>query len=104
MTYKTIPAATKAATKRHAWGLLWRQENKADGVKEHLLGTWPAIVTAPNPFQGCGIALFKTRSAAREWANAHYGYIRTREDLRREPHGWKVPIPVKVEIQVRRLE
>lgn len=44
--------------------------------------------------------LFRTRSEAREWIEKEYGYLRTRPDLQAEPHGWKMPIPVRVVIGV----
>src|SRR3990167_3626913 len=70
-----------------AWGVVWRSRNRRDGVSTHLLrwrdGT-PAI--------------FRTRRGARDWIIAEYGYIRTRPDLRAEPHGWRLPIAVRVRI------
>ena len=32
-------------------------------------------------------------------AEAVYGYIREREDLRKEPHGWKMPIAIKMDVK-----
>ena len=40
----------------------------------------------------------KTRREAREWIKKHYGYISERPDLQIEPHGWKMPVPVKVRV------
>ena len=42
--------------------------------------------------------LFKTRHEARAWANEEYGYIKTRLDLRAQPHGWRMPRPVRVRL------
>jgi len=72
------------------WGALWRSENLLDGPVRHLMFAEPWI--AP--------ALFRTREQARDWIRRHYGYLRGRPDLRREPHGWRMPKPVKVTIAV----
>jgi hypothetical protein len=73
------------------WALKWRSECRLDGRTEHLMlfghygqQHWPAV--------------FMTRSAARAFREEKYGYIRRRPDLRREPHGWKLPSIVKVKI------
>lgn len=67
------------------WGALWRSRNRLDGEQTHLLGNYDN-----------GPALFRTRAKAREWIEKHYGYIAKRPDLRAEPHGWLIPIPVRV--------
>lgn len=71
------------------WGLLWRSENRADGKSEHLICN-------------CLPVLFSTRREALAYIKEHYGYIATRPDLRREPHGWKMPLPVRVTIAVKK--
>ena len=45
-------------------------------------------------------ALFRTRAEARAWIEEHYGYIRTRPDLLRHPHYWRLPRPVRVTVTV----
>lgn len=70
------------------WGVLWREINQLDGVTEHLM------------FDQLQPALFRTRQEARDWIEEEYGYIRTRPDLHTEPHGWKMPIPVRVKVGV----
>ncbi len=45
--------------------------------------------------------LFDTRAKARAYIIAKWGYIRTREDLRRPPHNWRLPKPIKVEVILR---
>lgn len=81
------------------WAAQWRSENRIDGRRRHLIGT---IGTEPKqPTDGHGramTALFLTRAECREWIERNFGYIREREDLRSEPHGWSLPVPVKVEI------
>jgi len=69
------------------WGVLWRSNNRLDGVREHL------IYDSRIPL------LFITRREARKFIAERYGYLRARPDLKAEPHGWKMPIPVKVEFQ-----
>lgn len=71
------------------WGGLWRSENKMDGEKTHLL------------LHDCLPVLFRTRREARAFIKERYGYIRKRPDLRAEPFGWKMPIPVRVTVEAR---
>lgn len=66
------------------WGLEWFSENEKDGVTRHLL------------FKSYFPVMFLTRKETREFANKEYGYIKTRKDLRQEPHGWRIPRPVKI--------
>ena len=66
------------------WGAMWQQSNRRDGRQKHLIckdGVPP---------------LFRTRAEAREWIEKSYGCIRTRADLRAEPHGWRMPRAVRV--------
>lgn len=71
------------------WALLWYSRNKLDGVQKHILRD-----------RHCRPVIFKKRWEARDYANREYGYIKTRKDLREEPHGWRMPIPVKIKIEV----
>jgi len=66
------------------WAGLWRSENRLDGKREHLL------------FKDCLPVLARTRQEMREWIELTYGYLRTRPDLKAEPHGWKMPKVIKV--------
>lgn len=70
------------------WCAEWRSKNKLDGVNQHLMTHRYGKVN-----------LFKTRTDCRKWINKEYGYIKTRKDLRCEPHGWRLPVAVKVEIR-----
>jgi hypothetical protein len=71
------------------WAAQWRSRNRLDGYCEHLC------------FEPVGIPkLFTTRAAARAWIKERYGYIAQRPDLRREPHGWMMPRPVRVKISI----
>lgn len=69
-----------------AWALMWRSRNALDGLTEAMLGN------------GKTVMLFQTRSEARIEANIKFGYIKTRPDLRTEPHGWRMPKPIRVKI------
>lgn len=68
----------------HGWGLRDYSKNERDGERVHLL--W----SKGRPL------FFNTREEARAYNREHYGYIRNRPDLQREPHGWTVPKVVKV--------
>ena len=70
------------------WGVLWRS------VSRRAPDSWLI-------FDGAGVALFVTREAAREWINSRYSYIRYRKDLRVEPHCWRMPQAVRVELTAR---
>ena len=70
------------------WGVLWRSENRKDGVTRHLIRD--------------GLPkLFLTKAQAQAWISEKYGYFSERTDLRYEPHGWRMPVPVKVSISWR---
>ena len=45
--------------------------------------------------------VFGTRAEARQWIGQRFGYIRYRQDLRREPHGWRMPKAVRIQVLVR---
>lgn len=68
------------------WGAEWYSNNHLDGETRHLI------------FHLGIPALFKTRREARAYIHKHYGYIKNRPDLRREPHGWRLPRPIRVEV------
>jgi hypothetical protein len=77
--------SSKVMIECYRWGILWRSRNRLNGRCEHLI------------YDGnCEPILKKTRREARALINERYGYIKDRPDLRREPHGWKIPIPIKV--------
>jgi hypothetical protein len=81
-----------------AWAIKWRSKNEIDGEREFLLGIYYSV---PKPeFMGCPKLLFRTRKAAREFIADKFGYIRKRPDLKAEPHGYKMPIPVKVSVEI----
>lgn len=93
---------------REAWGILWRSDNRLDGKREALMG----LLTAPHGdghpvFTPAGAEqptiTFRTKREAKAFIKDRFGYIAERSDLRREPHGWKMPQPVRVRISVTRV-
>lgn len=72
------------------WAIKWRSDNKL----EYIIYYGGSL--------GCP-RLFRTRIEARHYIEEKYGFIRDREDLQIEPHGWKMPIPVKVKIEVKEI-
>lgn len=77
---------------RVRWAIKWRSSNRLDGDSQHIM---------------CGHAglpiVFRTKREAQTYIRRQYGYIARRPDLKAEPHGWKMPIPVRVEICVKEL-
>jgi hypothetical protein len=72
------------------WGLEFRSCNRLDGNRSHIV------------MRDCMPALFHTRQEARAYAAECFGYIRDCADLRREPHGWRMPVPVRVAVGIER--
>jgi hypothetical protein len=79
-----IRSAPKVKRSVRRWGVLWRSDNRLDGKRTNFM------------FHDRQPVLFMTRREARAWIKEFYGYIAERPDLRAEPHGWKVPLPVRV--------
>ena len=69
-----------------AWAAMWRAKNKIDGKQRMLL------------LQHGVVKLFATRGFCLNWIEENYSYIRHRPELRREPYGWMMPVPVSVAI------
>ena len=67
------------------WGVMWRSDSRS-GRSRHLM------------YKNRIPVMFVTRREAREWIKKNYGYISERPDLQIEPHGWKMPVPVKVRV------
>ena len=72
------------------WAVQWRSENRLDGRREYVIWNW----RTRQPL------LFDTRSEARAFISKEYGYLVERSDLRAEPHGWKMPQAVRVEVRI----
>lgn len=69
------------------WGLLSDKTDQLDGRTVHLI------------FDNCLPVLFRTRREARAYATKRFGYIKTRPDLRREPHCDRMPKAVRVRVE-----
>ena len=74
------------------WGVEWHSANRLDGERRFFM--WE---------EGKPL-LFRTRREARDYIKKRYGYIGERKDLQREPHGWRMPQAVPVEVIVRKVE
>ncbi len=70
------------------WGVEWHAKNRVDGDRREFM--WE---------NGMPL-LFRTRQLARSYIAQKYGYIRYRDDLRREPHGWRTPQAVRVIVEL----
>ena len=68
------------------WGAKWRSKNKLDGITEHIV------------FDNLDPVLSHTKKGITEFIKERYGYIAKRKDLRQEPHGWRMPKPIKLKI------
>ncbi len=83
------------------WAVKCRSECQLDGKREHLAGRFrPNVPEAPLHLAGYNTMMFKTRATARAFIDVYYGYIRKCPDLRREPHGLKMPVAVKVKVTI----
>jgi len=74
-----------------AWAVEWHSRNRLDGDRRYLM--WQ-----PEPGPGA-FRLFRTRRECRSYIESRYGYICGREDLRAEPHGWRMPRAVRVRVE-----
>lgn len=72
------------------WAVKFRSKNKLDGNTEFYVF---------NQEHNCH-DLFCTRKDAVKFIEERYSYIRTSKDLQQEPHGWKMPIPVRVTVTI----
>ena len=70
------------------WGIEWHSVNRLDGQQRHVMWEGPG-----RPF------FFSTRRNARAFLKAKWGYIKERPDLQAEPHGWRIPQAVRIEVQ-----
>ena len=73
-------------------GVEWHSVNRLDGDTRYLMWDFPG-----RPL------FFQTRREARIYIRDHYADIRERAYLRAEPHGWKMPQPVRVEVKVEKI-
>jgi hypothetical protein len=88
MSVKRKQSNTRKSTVR--WGVLWRTGKESiDGPHEYIVGDFPRPTHC-----------FLSRREARAFIKEKWGYIAARPDLRKAPHGWRVPTPVRVRITV----
>lgn len=73
------------------WGIEWHEKNKTDGERREIM------------WENCVPLMFTTRALARAYIHRTYRYIKYRKDLRREPHGWRMPQAVRIEVVARRV-
>ena len=74
-----------------AWAILRRSDNLLDGYREWLEG---------EPNGTTHTRLFATRKLAREHIAKEWGFLKSRPDLQREPHGWRMPRVVAVSVTI----
>jgi len=77
---------------RSCWGVMWRNKKPwadEDGEHRYLMMMDGAPV------------LFRTRKVAVLWIREKFGYIAKRPDLRAWPHGWRMPLPVRVSVSAK---
>lgn len=72
--------------KRSLWAAEWHSKNKLDGEQRYLI------------YRLGVVELFPTKKACEEFIRSHYGNIAYRQDVRREPHGWRMPKAVRVNV------
>lgn len=77
-----------ALTSPPRWALLSDKTTQLDGRRVHLI------------YEDCLPVLFRTRREARKYAEKRFGYIKSRPDLRREPHCCRMPKAVRVRASV----
>lgn len=73
------------------WAAIWRSYNILDGLREHPC------------FEYGNPVLFLSRTAAERWIKDTHGYIAGRSDLKKAPHGWKMPKAERVIVTIKRL-
>ena len=87
------------------WAIEGYSKNRLDGEKRFFFGKYncpnirEGIEKIPSSMNGHTLLLFNTRKEARKFIKENYSFIRTRKDLRKEPHGWRMPKPVKVNVR-----
>jgi len=73
------------------WGVLWIQKGSIDGDCESLV------------YKDCKPVMFSTKRECKKFIDETYKFITARKDLRRYPHGWRLPKPVKLRINYQRV-
>lgn len=71
------------------WAIKRDTTTRLDGRRVYLEGN------------GLHTRLFRTKRECQAFIKEKYGYTRTRKDLRAEPHCWRMPKAVRVQVEVR---
>jgi hypothetical protein len=83
----------------------WAIENCHRDGKPYFVGSFGVFKIQPPVLALSTVPLmFNTRHEAREFIELHWGYIRDRDDLKKPPHGWKMPRAVKVEVAISKVK
>jgi hypothetical protein len=83
------------------WAVKWSSgPNNVDQKLQERLCLYDATIAAR---RGTTIMFFKSRAAARAYRDERYGYIKTRRDLRRYPHDWRLPRVVRATLEVKEI-
>lgn len=94
--------------RKKGWPRSWARGPDAPPVRaERWMVKWRSTddsIDGAHVFLRGGVDMtFKTRRACVEWIKAHYGYLSKRSDLSGPPHGWRMPVPVRVSIIIREI-
>jgi hypothetical protein len=86
-----------------AWAILWRNKAQADKIPVFVGRHFFGALECPEYLAGYAQLAFGTRAQARAFIAEKFSYIRSRPDLQRLPHGWKMPVAVKVNVSLRMI-
>ena len=81
-----------------AWAILWRNHAQTDGSPVFMGRHFSGASKCPDYLSGYAKLAFGTRAQARAFIAEKFSYIRSRPDIQRPPHGWKMPVAVKVNV------
>ena len=85
------------------WAVMWESRNRLNGKTVFLIGVAGNLEPRPAWLRGYRTMVFETRREAGAYIKNKYSYIAKRKDLRTEPHGWRVPKAVRVQVSVVRV-
>jgi hypothetical protein len=88
-----------SATTAIGWAVLFDEHSPIDGHRRYLAGG--AGIKRPASFAGYVTIVFRTRKETRAFIRERWGYIAKRPDLRKPPHCWRMPKPVRVTVAVK---
>ena len=93
------PLARTGVPMSCGWAIQWTRDCRLDGFRQFLTGM-AGLSPAPDHLAGYTILVFKSRAAALAHIETYYAYLRKRPDLRGEPHGWRMPKAVRVNVTI----